>query len=526
MLCLALLLAGLPHAARGRVVLVGIDGASWNVIDAAWSRGELPELAALAARGVTAELATVEPVNSPTVWTSIATGRSPGVHGVTDFQATRLTLRVPSVFERLARAGRRVGLLEYLVTWPPPELPGGFVVPGWLRHDDSVTPPDLWRRIGAEPWSVSYRGEETREDFLALSRREFAEKPGRWNRLAAAFDVEVGAVTFYTVDTLSHRFWNAAYPEQFAPSDRMQEPVPAAYRDAVASAMRGADRAVGEIAAALSPRDTLIVVSDHGFRADPHGVQNVWVPRFERSLARAGLDPARDGFHVVTRFGILILEVHEGPFEAREAVLERLLAAIDSWRSASGEPLFATDVIDVAERPPHARRSPWRRLRQWAIGVAVRHIYHMSTDRPGHAYVFSRPRDSRLAELWPDGGVVVGGEALRVDAAFHRDAFPGTHDPTAVFLAAGGPVAPRAERGRLSVLDVAPLLLQLAGAPLPDDLEGELPRWVLDPGWLAAQPPRTVPAADLPGLPPVLETLDPSADAELVEMLRRLGYVR
>lgn len=79
-LALAVALGALASArAEPRVVLIGVDGGSWNLIDRAWRRGELPELRALARRGVQAELATVEPTNSPTVWTSIATGwvRSP-----------------------------------------------------------------------------------------------------------------------------------------------------------------------------------------------------------------------------------------------------------------------------------------------------------------------------------------------------------------------------------------------------------------------------------------------------------------
>lgn len=511
--------------ATARVVVVGIDGASWNVIDPLLAEGELPHLAALAARGVTAELRTVEPVNSPAVWTSIATGRDPRNHGVTDFQATRLTIRVPSVFERLSVAGWRVGLYEYLVTWPPATLPGGFVVPGWLRHDEHVSPPGLWDAAGLDPWLLSYEDEFTHDELLALSQRELSVKAGRWNRLSEVFDVEVGAVTFYTVDTLSHRFWSAAFPEQFPRKRRPVDP-PAAHRSAVVDALRGADRSLGEIAGALGPDDSLLVVSDHGFEAD-RDAPNVWVPRIAASFERAGLEPGRDGFHVVTRFGIVILEVHDGPFEEREAVLERLLAVLDAWRSADGDRLFDVQLIDAASRPPGQERPVWRRLRQWVVKQVVERVYKMNTDRPGHAYVFARPRDGALARLWPEGSVVPGGgEAVPLRQAFFRDAFPGKHHPTAVFVGAGGSIARRADRGSLSVLDVAPLVFYLAGSPIPDDLEGELPQTLIAPERLAAQPPRRVTAAELPGLPPVLEELDPGDDPELVEMLRRLGYLQ
>lgn len=85
--------------------------------------------------------------------------------------------------------------------------------------------------------------------------------------------------------------------------------------------------------------------------------------------------------------------------------------------------------------------------------------------------------------------------------------------------------APRSARSHSasSVLDLAPLVLHLAGQPLPDDLEGELPRAVLDPAWLEAHPVRRVPAAE----PTRDAASDPQAgaDEELSKRLRSLGYL-
>ena len=120
-----------PEEAVPKLVLIGVDGGSWNVAGPMLDAGELPHLAAIRDRGLWGDLETVEPVISPTVWTSIATGRRPEAHGVTSFFAGRREVRVPTVWERLAAAGLKVGLYDYLITWPPRELPGGFMIPGW-----------------------------------------------------------------------------------------------------------------------------------------------------------------------------------------------------------------------------------------------------------------------------------------------------------------------------------------------------------------------------------------------------------
>jgi hypothetical protein len=76
-LTLGLLLTGCgpEPASRGHVVLIGLDGASWNLLDPMVKAGELPHFKALMDRGVSADLASVPPFLSPSVWTSIATSR-------------------------------------------------------------------------------------------------------------------------------------------------------------------------------------------------------------------------------------------------------------------------------------------------------------------------------------------------------------------------------------------------------------------------------------------------------------------
>ncbi len=115
-------------------------------------------------------------------------------------------MKVPTVFERLAASGLRVGLYDYLITWPPQTFPGGFVIPGWLRRDDAVTPPNVWSRVPQGRFVNSYDRAYTSEVYLHRAGLEVREKAARWNGLAEAFDLDVGAVIFYAVDMTAHRY--------------------------------------------------------------------------------------------------------------------------------------------------------------------------------------------------------------------------------------------------------------------------------------------------------------------------------
>jgi hypothetical protein len=526
LLLLAAPLAIAAPADARRVVLFGVDGASWTVIDPLVAEGALPNFAKLAADGVHAELETVEPVNSPTVWTSIATGRSPSAHGISNFLQTALDRKVPTVFERLAAAGKRVGLYDYLVTWPPTALPDGFMIPGWTQRDAAVWPPDVFARAGLRPpYRYTLDGLRLRAEYLENSRRELAKKAPQWRALAKAYDVEVGAVTFYTVDALSHRFWRDAFPEQFTGGGLPPDPQ---YRGVIREAMAGVDQALGEVRAGLAPEDVLLVASDHGFQADDDGDRRIWTSSLGGVLEAANLSPERDAFRFVSQFYAVTIRVLPGPFGERDALTQRLVEVLSGLRSVpGGQPIYTVDVVDGAPRPAGSERPVDARIRQWVVRQASRLLFDVEFGEDAHAWILARPNAAVLDPLWPDGRVALNGTELPLRDVAGPDDFTGKHDPTAVFLAAGGPIRQRAERLHLSVLQIAPLLVHLAGEPLPDDLERPLPVHVLDPKWLAANPARTVPAASLPLPPGPGRETDPAAgDTELRERLRGLGYLR
>jgi len=70
---------------RPKTLLVGWDAADWRVMSPLIDQGLMPNTAALINRGTMGNLATLDPVLSPTLWTSIATGKRPYKHGVHGF---------------------------------------------------------------------------------------------------------------------------------------------------------------------------------------------------------------------------------------------------------------------------------------------------------------------------------------------------------------------------------------------------------------------------------------------------------
>lgn len=520
LLCALILLSA--NASLARVFVIGIDGGSWNVIDPMLEAGELPVLQALIEQGGSANLETVEPLTSPVVWTSIATGRRPESHGITDFFSTRATIAVPTIYERLSAAGTRVGLYDVLMTWPPPPLHNGFVVPAWLRRDETTWPPDAIQQGGV--FRTTYQTKPRNRDYLEQALAEGATKARSWKSLTSRFDPEVGALTFYAVDATSHRYWHASFPDDFEEQTPSFEPDE---REAVQQSLRAVDRSIGEITSDLdlSGDDNVIIVSDHGFQA-VDGSQDVWIARFEDLLAKHDLVPGRDGFTIVSTFFAVTLRIAPGTIEERDPLIERLRSLLDSYKTIDGESLMRTNVLDVAERPPGSERSFFERARQWAVRRAMSWVFSTKVDPTAQAMLVALPRGGALEALWPDDSILVDGVSMPVHEAIYRQRFTGTHDETAIFIAAGGAIRRQSVRGQQSVLDIAPLVAYLTGHPIPDDLEGTLPQDWIDTEFAASHPVLSVPAAEMPGIETIGRGEDSGReDPELIEKLRALGYI-
>ncbi len=499
-----------PATAVPRVVLIGVDGATWNVIDPLVASGEMPHLAALMQRGVHANLATVEPVNSPTVWTAMATGQPPEVNGIASFIVDERDVQSPRVFEWLAHQGLRVGLYQYLVTWPPRPLPNGFVVPGWLSGGPQTAPASL-----ADVFRYDIADIRSRERFHDHSFEELARKPAAFLDLAKRFDLDVGAVSFYALDNLSHRFWADSFPADFDAETRaLLEPQ---YADAVRNGYRAFDRALGEIVAGLPEDTALVLVSDHGFQA--HGSpQRRYKFYLEDRLTEAV--PPGDDYELQGEFGFIINRVFEGPFAEREAAAQRVEAFLEAISTEAGEQVLWVQPIDIAPRPDGHERGFVEWAKQQALTLLGR-FFGTGLDRNAHGYVIGVPLPA-LDAVWPDGQLRIGGQLVPARELLYADSFTGDHLETAVFAAAGPGIRGREARGALSVLDVAPLITWLAHADVPAGLAGTLPVALLDTDEAEARPLREVPADRWPRYPVSLPDLE---GADLDGRLRALGYI-
>ena len=147
-----------------KVLLIGLDGATFSVLDRLVAYDVMPFLGRFMAEGVRAHLRTIVPPLAPPAWTSLTTGRTPGHHGVFDFFrmdpesrhirfSTSHDVSVPTIWDAAHGAGLRVTALNFPLMFPPPRV-AGHVVPGWVPWRQlrlACHPGDLFDRLKTLP---------------------------------------------------------------------------------------------------------------------------------------------------------------------------------------------------------------------------------------------------------------------------------------------------------------------------------------------------------------------------------------
>lgn len=127
-----------PSPTKPRAIVIGWDGADWKLLDPLMQQGKLPNLSALVSRGRSWKLESFQPMASPIIWTTLATGRTPVDHGVADFQEydpkTRVRLpissrsrRVPAIWNVATSKGLGVGVVGWWATWPAEKVKGFLI---------------------------------------------------------------------------------------------------------------------------------------------------------------------------------------------------------------------------------------------------------------------------------------------------------------------------------------------------------------------------------------------------------------
>ena len=277
-----------------KVAILGLDGADWELIDPLIARGRLPNLARLKARAAWGPMKSMDPMLSPILWTTVATGKPPDQHGIIDFlirepgtgkpqPVSSRARRVKALWNITTDAGRTADVIAWWATWPAEEIRGHLVsdrvaystfsFTGDLKDQTGATwPPGDFQRL--RPLLVdaaTIRDSELRrfadatpEEFRRLATIVASERSYQ----AAGLELLKGgqpdlfALYYQGIDEVCHRFAHFMPPKMGMVTQGDYD----RYHGTVEAYYEYQDALLGEILAKLDPGTEVVVLSDHGFR--------------------------------------------------------------------------------------------------------------------------------------------------------------------------------------------------------------------------------------------------------------------
>ena len=515
-----------------RVLLIGLDAATFTVIDPLLARGRLPNLARLIRQGVRGELrSTIPPLTFP-AFPSLLTGKNPGKHGIYGPEVLDLTKYQPktgqptnsqpiagqTILDFLGKRGARVA--SYGVPMTTPVWPingvmvGGFPTPDpWRAY---TWPPEFADEVGplmppSIPKPQTGDRDELREEFLRVKPElilpmadyEIEKTTAFLERFVRSGEYDLVAGVIRVPDYLQHKLW-----KHREPSYPTYDPKQAAkYGHLIDHYYEEIDRALGKVFDAAGGW-IVAVVSDHGAG---HYPTRVFHPN--AFLRRAGLlAPVERGNVSAARrlMGLVRLAFRVLPI--KDLVLQRLPLALHKRLAR------VRDLGDTIDWPrTQAFFSPVYHP-TCGIVVNLRGRQAQGTVEPGAGYEAVRdriiaglkalrdPHDGRpivqevyrreelyagpFVENAPDvifltDPIYYGGtrQDTLVTMTDKRtlDHASGAHRMEGVLVLHGPGVRAGVEVEGATIIDIAPTLLHAAGWPVPADVDGRVLTAALEP---------------------------------------------
>jgi predicted AlkP superfamily phosphohydrolase/phosphomutase len=542
-----------------RVLIFGIDGATFDLVRPWAEQGKLPTLHRLMQEGAWGPLeSTTPPMTSP-AWPSFATGKYPGKHGVFDFVTARqgeftvvnaTTVDALTLWDILSAHGRHVGVMNVPVTYPPHAV-NGFLISGLLSPTTAqVTyPPDLLKpyesELGRYRVMPAVQHKAGNEETLLRSLESLVDTRTRFaDRLMRDHPWDFMMVHFLATDLAQHALWR-----HMDPAHPQYEP-DSPFKDAILRIYQRVDRSMGELLSHADRDTTVFVMSDHGF-GPLNGVVNLNLLFLQEGLLYLKRDPLTQLRALLFRWGLTPGKVYDWlvrlnlqnitrrvSISTRNSVIGKFLSFDDvDWSRTTAYSMghIGQIFVNLKGREPHGiveRGVEYERARERVIET----LQTLTTPdgRPLLDRVIRKEEITagRHADEGPDLHLVMDGYRHISFPLFATDGNlfskqirgdSGCHRPHGILIACGPHVRPGVQVEDARIVDLAPTTLHLMGHSIPGDMDGHVLTHMLAPDFVEAHPVRveaTESCEDQDAL-----FLSKQEEAELRFRLKGLGYL-
>ncbi len=562
-----------------RVLIIGMDGATLDLVQPWVAQGLLPNMARFFAEGAVGPMRSVPTQNSAAAWSSMVTGCNPGKHGLywftMDKPGTYEQVYINasyrsgrSVFRLLSDAGKAVGAINVPISYPAEEINGfmiagidapGVDAPGFTHPSDLYK--ELQQSVGEytiEPGIPSLFKAGRIDEAVQKLHAAIAQRHAYTRYLMETRPWDFLMVVFRSTDPAHHFFWKYMRPEGFevSPTDIQR------YSGVILDVYRQLDDIIADLVTLAGEHTTVFLVSDHGATAADgrRGVMPYWleylglmrrrVPSSSRGRLRRFVGEAvgiayrqldkRLGHDLKVRLAARF------PHQRRRAEARMRYDRVDWSRTRAYSDGRRPDIlINLRGRQPQGIVEPgaeYEALRDEII-LALTTPRDPETGEPYVQAVYRREdvysgpcverapdlviewnRNSNINNLTLGTRRVADLRRDMIRRNPQRAVLSGAHDLYGLLAVKGPGVVPGASIKGASLMDVAPTVLCLLGQPIPGEMDGRVLRDVVAPDLLPRDPVDVL--SDGEESSPPGSGRYTEEDTQIIgERLRGLGYV-
>lgn len=510
-----------PRQPPGKVLVIGLDGATFDLIGPWAEAGHLPHLARLMAEGAWGPIQSTIPAQSAPAWTTFATGLQPGRHGIYFFLGPSRDSRYfrpvsadsvsgRSFWDLASEQGCRAGVVNVPMTYPPkPIAAGGYVIAGMPSPDveSAFWPPELHEEIVRQfgGYSVEIAVSQNRGQYLDQMLEGMEMRCSVAEHLIEHKPADLFIVVFRMIDSIMHHYWSDMDPHHPLHSKLGKQAIP----DAILSGYRTLDGAVGRLLAKAGADTTVFLLSDHGFRAEYwRFAVNKWLrDRGLLALRRGRASLLSGASSLVRRRGVLKVAKRAFRLVAGSDWFQPVVWSSVDWPRTRvvfgpGPALY----VNLKGRDYEGVVAPeeYEALRDQLV-ADLKSVRDPEKGLPIFAEVYRREEiyEGQAVERAPDLVPVPAeyttdgrrwGYGLEpfpgAPALFgHAGRFAGVHAPEGIFMARGPQIQP-GEVPAVHIADMAPTVLYALGLAVPHGLDGQVRTELFDPALVAGHPVR------------------------------------
>lgn len=492
-----------------KVIVIGLDGGTFDVLNPMIERGIMPNLASLIKEGVHGDTDTYV-TGMGQGWASFMTGKDPTKHGVFYWAlpkgVTSDYIKDKTIWDILSGYGKKVGIINVPYTYPPKPV-NGFLISGLgsgLLPQKNITftyPEGLYDEIVSEVgeyergWIASeFQGAE---EFLRNIIRVTELRVKTAMHLMKKHDPDFFMIVFRGMDGIQHNLWN--YIDFSNPISKEDSVVTNLIQDYY----KLVDNYI-ELIASQNDEKNIFIISDHGFGPSKA------IVLLNEFLAQKGYLIKNRGMKSHIKLGVLVTAKSVlGPYY-KKFMMNQFFNKLDNFRTKKLKISRSEFVIDWTKtvafldsafgisinlkgRNPQGIVEPgkdYEILREEIIGELSRLKYPQSGEK-----VFKKVYNKealnlkRAFDIAPDilfeceeyfqadPDIDLKDENPGIFKSFGKERFKfgtGIHRKNGIFVAKGKNIKNNFKINEVKIINIVPTILYMMGLPVPQDVDGRI----------------------------------------------------